>query len=221
MWDPLLQPGLGLLHAVGRDLRGFCQELTHHALHARPGNVLWCDGDHGFDPYDFAELNLTRGHAADDAAERILVKRCMTPFQWDTVLTRHLPQKLDETDASLALAVPFDRLFSTDEIQDWEAEDYVRYAVKHLRNVARRHRIPIILGLNMAKWWQERPTLAQLAYDGADMRWSAAAVAGRWRVTPEIGQAIDPMLARRVTLLDFVEEERVMEAPMVMRQRVR
>lgn len=207
MWDPLLAPGLGLLHGTSRDVRGFAQELTHHALQTRPGHVLWCDGDHGFNPYDFAELNLTRGLAADDAADRILVKRCMTPFQWDTVLTKHLPQKLAEVDASVALAIPFDRLFSTDEIADWEAEDYVRYAVRRLRNVSRRHRIPIILGLDMARWWQTRPALAQLAYDAADARWSVAQVAGRWRVMPEVGKAIDPMLGRSVTLLDFLEEE--------------
>ncbi len=218
MWAPLLEPGLSILHGINRDVRGFAQELTHFALQTRPGHVLWCDGDHGFNPYDFAELNLTRGLCADDAADRILVKRCMTPFQWDTVLTKHLPQKLAQVDASLALAVPFDRLFSTDELADWEAEDYVRYAVKHLRNVARRHRIPIVMGLDMARWWKSHPALAQMAYDAADKRWSVAAVGGRWRVTPEIGVALDPMLARRTTLLDFVGEP-MMEAPILVRHK--
>ncbi|MES2155111.1 MAG: hypothetical protein V4510_08250 [bacterium] len=216
MWAPLLQPGLALLHGSGRDVRGFSQELAHFALRTHPGHVLWCDGDHGFDPYDFAELNLTRGLAADDGAQRMLIKRCMTPFQWDTVLTKHLPEKLAQTEASLALVVPFDRLFSTDELADWEAEDYTRYAVRHLRNVARRHRIPIMLGLDMARWWKSHPVLAQLTYDAADVRWSVAATAGRWRVTPEIGVALDPMLAHRTTLLDYAEPEPVLERPVAL-----
>jgi hypothetical protein len=192
---------------TSRAIRGFSQELSHFCLHRDGRAVLWCDGDHGFDPYDFAELNLVRGHAADSGADRMLVKRCMTPFQWDTVLTKHLPAKLAQAEASLALAVPFDRLFSTDEIADWEAEDYVRYAVRHLRNVSRRHRIPIVLGVDMARWWRTHPALAQITYDGADHRWTVLEAAGRWRIEVEGGRTLDPMLERSVTLADFVQGE--------------
>jgi hypothetical protein len=145
------------------------------------------------------------GLPGDHACERLLVKRCMTPFQWDTVLTQHLQQKIQETETSLVVVSPYDRLFSTDEISDWEAEDYVRYSTRHLRNLSRRHRVPIVLCVDMARWWKARPVLAQTTYDAADRRFTVQAVAGRWRIVPEAGPALDPMLAKRVTLLDFLE----------------
>jgi len=203
VWDPLLEPGLPLLSGPRAALRGFAQELAHHALHSRPGHVLWCDGDHGFDPYEFAELNLERGFQADDGAGRLLVKRCMTPFQWDSVLTDHLDQKLHEVTASLVVVAPYDRLWSTDELSDWEQEDYVRHSLKHLKGLARRLRIPVLLFADMSRWWQTHPVLAQATQQAATARWSVERLPGRWRATRSDGAAFDPALRRRVTLLDW------------------
>lgn len=173
MWSPLLEAGrLVLINGLRPPLRAFHQELAHHVLHGSDKHVLWCDGEHGFNPYDFAELNLQRGFPAEWGAERILIKRCMTPFQWDTVLTRHLDQKLLEVEAGLVLAAPYDALFSTDELKDWEQEDYVRFSLHHLKGLARRHRVPVVLSVDMAKWWRTHPTLAQLAHEAAEARWT-------------------------------------------------
>ncbi|MHB8633956.1 MAG: hypothetical protein ACYDBQ_08340, partial [Thermoplasmatota archaeon] len=161
MWSQLLAPGLTLLDGRAGSLRRFLQELAHHALQSSAGNVLWCDGDHGFNPYDFAEVNLTRGLAAEEGGTRLLVKRCMTPFQWYGTLAHHLPQKIEHAEAALAIVNPFDRLWSTDELADWEQEDYVRFVVPHLKEVAKQRQVPILLGVDMARWWRTHPALAQ------------------------------------------------------------
>jgi hypothetical protein len=206
VWDSILAPGaLTLLHGAGGELPGFLQELAHGALHAGEGQVLWCDGDHRFNPYEFAELNLVRGRQADEGASRMLVKRCLTPFQWYTTLSRLLPEKV-EAGAALAIVHPFDRPLSTDELADWEQEDYVRFLVPHLRAVARRTGVPIVLGVDMARWWRTHPVLAQATHDGVSHRWSVAGVGGRWRAVRDDGMVLDPELRRRVTLLDFMDE---------------
>lgn len=192
-------------------MRALAQELAHESIHTLPGQVLWCDGDHGFNPYDYAELNLTRGHSAEDGADRILVKRCMTPFQWDAVLTQHLAQKLATTEASLALVLPYDNLYSTDEIKDWEAEDFVRCSLKALKSMAQRHGVPILLGVDMQRWWHTHPALARMTAEAADARWMVERPAGRLRVLGESGQAIDPTLRRTTTLLDYLSPEQELE----------
>lgn len=183
MWSPLLAPSeLRLLSGPRSYTRGFFQELAHFAVHGRTGSVLWCDGDHGFNPYDLAELNLERGFDADHGAERVLIKRCMTPFQWETVLNRHLDEKLVASETAVVLVSPFESQFSTDELKDWEQEDYVRHTLAHLRSLARRFRVPILLGVDMPKWWKNHPVLAQLAFEGVDSRWAIQRTAAGWRV---------------------------------------
>ncbi|MEA3166525.1 MAG: Rad51 [Thermoplasmata archaeon] len=207
MWEPLLEPGrLALFGAPQRLAVGFLQELTHFAVHRHPGAVLWCDGAHSFHPDVFAELNLTRGHAADDGADRVLVKRCMTPFQWDSTLTQHLGQKLEEADVSLVVVNPFDTLWTHEEISDWEQEDYTRFSVKHLLGVARRHRVPILLGVDIDRWWATHPVLAKATVEAVDARWTVTAPDGRWRAVRDDGLELDPYLRRQVTLLDFVAD---------------
>jgi hypothetical protein len=205
VWQPIVAPGLALLTGNRPDLRAFHVALAHEMVHTRSGVVLWCDGDHGFDPYHFAEANLTNGLEADLGAERLLIKRCMTPFQWHTVLTRHLDSKLVEVEASLVLVAPYDRLHSTDELADWEQEDHVRHTLIHLRSLTRRLKIPIVLSVDMARWWRTHPILAGLTAQAVDTRWTVTRPNGRFRVEGE-GQAIDPLLRRQVTLLDFLPE---------------
>ena len=206
VWQPLLRPGLlTLVNAPQRLLTGFLQELTHHAVHAQPGAVLWCDGSHTFNPAEFAELNLTRGHAADTGADRVLVKRCMTPFQWDSTLTQHLGQKLETTPTGLVVVHPFDTLWTHEEIADWEQEDYTRFSVRHLHDLARRHGVPILLGVDLDRWWTTHPVLARITVEAVDARWTASAPDQRWRAVRDDGLDLDPFLRRQVTLLDYLE----------------
>jgi hypothetical protein len=208
VWNALLEPGrLALLNAPQHLATGFLQELTHFAVHRHPGVVLWCDGSHTFNPAEFAELNLTRGHAGDDGAHRVLVKRCMTPFQWDSTLTQHLDDKLAQTETALVAVNPFDALWRHEEIQDWEQEDYTRFSVNHLRSLAQRHRVPILLGSNVDHLWKTHPALARVTVEGVDEHWTVMAPDGRWKAVRSDGFELDPYLRRQVTLLDYVEEE--------------
>lgn len=212
MWQPLLEPGrLALVNAPQRVLTSFLQELTHFAVHHHPGAVLWCDGSHTFNPAEFAELNMTRGHSADDGAKRVLVKRCMTPFQWDSTLTQHLGQRLELSGASLVVVNPFDALWTHEEIQDWEQEDYTRFSVRHLHDLAHTHQVPILLGIDMDRWWATHPVLAKATSDVVDARWTVTTPDGRWRAVRESdGLELDPYLRRQITLLDYLApEERV------------
>lgn len=188
-------------------MTGFLQELTHFAVHRHPGAVLWCDGGHTFNPAEFAELNLTRGFAADDGAERVLVKRCMTPFQWDSTLTQHLGDKLAQAEAALVVANPFDALWRHEEIQDWEQEDYTRFSLQVLHGLARRHKVPILLGVDVDRLWRTHPVLARAIVEAVDERWRVAAPDGRWKAVRDDGVVLDPDLRRQVTLLDYVKEE--------------
>ena len=183
MWSRMLARGqLTLASGPRPHTRAVGQELAHFALGAQEARtVLWCDGDHGFNPYDFAELNLERGREADWGARRLLVKRCMTPFQWETVLTRHLAEKLMATDASLVMAAPYEDLFSTDELQDWEREDYIDYSLAHLKDLAKRFDVPVVILVDMARWCAVNPLMAWKAFEAAHARWAIERAAGRWR----------------------------------------
>ena len=183
MWSRLMEPSqLTLVSGPRSHTRALGQELAHFALGEQAGRtVLWCDGDHGFNPYDFAELNLERGRSADWGADRLLVKRCMTPFQWDTVLTRHLDEKLMAQDASLVLAAPYEDLFSTDELQDWEREDYIDYSLAHLKDLARRFAVLIVIAVDMARWCAVNPLMAWKAFEAAHARFGVERAADGWR----------------------------------------
>lgn len=209
MWSPFLDPQLHLCSASRGGLRGFGQELAHFAVHHEPDKtVLWCDGDHGFDPYDFAETNLQRGLAADDGADRVLVKRCMTAFNWELAIDQHLPEKLETTDVSLVVLAPYDALYTHEELADWEQEDYVRASLRHLRRVAKRHRVPILALVDLHRLWRTHPTLAQAMVETAQAHWAVDRPDGRWRAVEQgTGVVVDPWLRRQVTLLDYVEED--------------
>lgn len=207
MWEPLLEPGVALLAGGSRSLRSFAHALAQETLQIRDGAVLWCDGAHGFNPYEFAELNLTQGLEADAGASRMLIKRCMTAFQWDTVLTKHLDEKLLQTPTDLVLVAPYDRLFVHEELQDWEQEDYVRFSLRHLKYLARKHRIPIVLTVNMDRWWRTHPVLAQETFEQVQERWTLSGEEDNWRLERlRDGFVVQPRPWGRVTLLDFLED---------------
>lgn len=185
-------------------MRGFHQELAHCALRERTGTVFWCDGDHGFDPYDFTERNLTRGFDATWGDDRVLVKRCMTPFQWATVLTQHLEAALHSTEAALVLAAPYDALFSTDELKDWEQEDYVAHSLRHLKGFARRFHIPVFLSVDMNRWWRTHPFLARRTSEAVDVTWSVRPSGDGWFAVRHHDQfALHPQARRQATLWDY------------------
>lgn len=206
VWGPLLEPGRLRVLDGGTSLTAFLQVLTQAALQDAPGAVLWCDGAHAFNPAAFAELNLTRGRAADEGADRVLVKRCMTPFQWDSTLTEHLDQRLQATPTRLVVVHPFDALWRHDEIADWEQEDYTRFSVRYLHALARRHAVPILLGSDLARLSRSHPALARLIAEGVDERWRIDAPAQRFRAVRDDGTLLDPTLRRTVTLLDYLDE---------------
>jgi hypothetical protein len=206
VWSPVLVPGqLALASGPREVMRGFDQEVAHFALHTGAGSVLWCDGDHGFNPYDFAELNLERGFDADWGADRLLVKRCMTPFQWDSVLTKHLNMKLDASPASLVLAAPYHSLYSTEELEDWERDDYVNFSLAHLKELARRHNVPVLLSIDMGEWCQSHPLLAWKAYDACAWRWAIRRTGDGWSAREAIFDLdLDSHSVSQRTISDFV-----------------
>ena len=211
VWSAFLDPRLHLLALHRKDLRHFGQELAHFAVHHDPvGSVLWCDGDHGFDPYRFAELNLERGFQADHGAERVLVKRCMTAFNWELALDHHIEEKIGTTEVSLVIMAPYDALFCHQELADWEQEDYVRFSVAHLRRVARRCKVPLLALVDMDRLWRTHPVLARMMFEGMAPRWRIDRPAGRWRAVEHgTGRVVDPYLRRQGTLWDFEAPARV------------
>ncbi len=214
MWSPILTPDVHLLSGPRPLLRQFAQEVTHRTLHTDGRTVLWCDGDHGFNPYHFAELNLRNGYAAGEGANRILVKRCMTAFQWDTVLDQQLADKLAETPTSLVVAAPYDALFRHPELQDWEQEDHLTYSVAHLNHLATQYAVPILAFVDMDHLWRSHPTLAAIIYQAFQDRWLIERPGGRWRLVHErTRDVLDPSLRRKVTLLDFLPEDPVVVPP--------
>jgi len=185
------------------------QELAHFAVHNREGCVLWCDGDHGFNPYDFSELNLERGFDAEWGADRVLVKRCMTPFQWDTVLTKHLEQKLLASTAALVVASPYEDLFSTEELKDWEREDYIHFSLCHLKGLAARFHVPVVLSVDMAKWCTTHPLLAWAAYEVCASRWSVRRVGDRWGAFELLADLlVTGAPVRQASLTDYARSRR-------------
>lgn len=191
--------GLHLLDGQRRTLRAFHLELAHTALQNDARSVLWCDGDHGFNPYGFAEVNLTRGLQADDGASRLLIKRAMTPFQWDSILRQQLLEKLATTPTSLVIVAPFHRLFSTDELKDWEQEMHVDAALASLQEIAKH--VPVVLSVDMKRWSQTHPVLATKTREAAK-HWFVENNGG-WRV--QSGETVIEKRAWR-SLDDYVEK---------------
>ncbi len=207
MWSPLLEPRLHLIHSSKRDQRSFAQELVHYTIHHREGSVRWFDGSHCFDSYRMAEQNILAGYQADHHAERVLIKRCLTAFQWETQMDKELEHVLRTDDVAVVLAVPYDNLFRHPELQDWEQEDYLRYNLAHCCRMVREYQRPILAFVDMDNLWRSHPTLASMVWQQAQERWTIDRPDGRWRARNEgSGHVIDPYLRKQVTLLDYVED---------------
>jgi hypothetical protein len=185
MWAPLLEPGVTRVHASARQLWSAVQEVVHHAVRKRGGTVLVCDGSHGFNPYDYAELNLVRGAPAEFAAHRVLVKRAMTAFQWDTILDKQLAARLAQGGVDLVVAAPYDSLFAHEELVDWEQEDHLRYSVGDLAVKAERHGVPILAFVDTHRQARSHPALWAIQEEGIRRKWRCWRQGGAWQLVDE------------------------------------
>jgi hypothetical protein len=205
MWGRLLSPGFRRVSVPRSHLWSFAHEAIHQAVRARPGAVLVLDGEHGFNPYEYAELNLVRGEPAEFAHKRVLTKRALTAFQWDTILDRHLARKLVETEVALVVAAPYDRLFLHEELRDWEAEDHLRFSVGDLAAKAERHQVPILGLVDLPRLWREAPSMATILEEGAPLKWSVREEGGAWLLADEAnGTLARPWRSRPGTLDAFL-----------------
>ena len=212
MWDSLLEPRVTRVHASGPHLWHAVQEVIHHTVHSRPGTVLVCDGSHGFNPYDYAEMNLVRGHPAAFAADRVLVKRAMTAFQWDTILDKHLAARLMQGGVSLVVAAPYNALFQHEELQDWEQEDHLRFSVKDLAAKAQQHDVPILAFVDTVRQAATHPVLWKIQEEGIPRKWRTWVQGHAWRLCDEA----DPKAMAPVPgTLDAFGEEQALEAALV------
>jgi hypothetical protein len=146
-------------------LNSFHHDLVIEALHASPRPVLVLDGAHCLNVYDFAERNFQRGNHGDYGANRALVCRAMTPFQWAKMLTTELHDNLASHEPGLVLATHFDLQFNKDDIVDWEQLDYVSSCLRYMRRLAHHHKTPILLTLDLARWSRTHPAVAALLAD--------------------------------------------------------
>ncbi|HUR61002.1 MAG TPA: hypothetical protein VM286_01380 [Candidatus Thermoplasmatota archaeon] len=207
MWDRLFEPAFTRVNVPRRQLWSFAQEAIHQAVRARQGQVLVCDGEHGFNPYDYAELNLVRGFPADLAASRVLTKRAMTAFQWDTILDRHVARKMVEAETALVVAAPYDRLFLHEELRDWEAEDHLRFSVGDMKEKAERHNTPILALVDLPRLWRDNPAMAAILEEGVPRKWSVRAEGGAWLMADEAeGPLAKPWRTRPGTLDAFLPD---------------
>lgn len=92
--EDLVAPGFHLVDLPERSQGPFVQALVHTALRRHPGKVLVYDAGHAFSPDAYAAENRRRGRPEAEHAHRCLVQRCITPFQWDTLLWKHLDRFL-------------------------------------------------------------------------------------------------------------------------------
>jgi hypothetical protein len=128
------RPGFTLVDVPDSAQGDLVQTLVHDALRRHPGKVLVYDAAHAFAPDAFAAMNRRRGRPETEHADRCFIQRCITPFQWDTLLWKHLDKWLDQNKGNVALVIafPYGRLFATDELADWERVDHLDFSLEHL-----------------------------------------------------------------------------------------
>jgi hypothetical protein len=138
------RPGFTLVDAPDAIQKDLVQELVHDALRRHAGKVLVYDSSHAFHPDSYAATNRRKGRPEAEFAERCLIQRCITPFQWDTLLSKHLDKFLTANPGNVALIVafPYGRLFATDELADWERVDHLDFSLDHLAK--RGAQVPIV-----------------------------------------------------------------------------
>lgn len=138
------RPGFTLVDVPDAHQGDLVQLLVHDALRRHPGKVLVYDAAHAFAPDSFAAMNRRRGRPEAEHAERCFIQRCITPFQWDTLLSKHLDKWLAQNQGNVALVIafPYGRLFATDELAEWERVDHLDFSLEHLGK--RGAEVPIV-----------------------------------------------------------------------------
>jgi hypothetical protein len=143
-------------------LNSFHHDLIIEALASNPRPVVFLDGAHCLNPYDFGERNFQRGNPGAHGADRVLTCRAMTPFQWAKMLMDQLHDTLQAHGPSLVVAAHFDLQFNKDDLVDWEQEDYVAASLRYMRRMAHLHKVPIILTLDLAHWTRTHSAPSQI-----------------------------------------------------------
>lgn len=182
------RPGFLLVDVPDGDQAELVQALVHDALRRHPGKVLVYDASHAFSPDHFAATNRRHGRPEAEHATRCLVQRCITPFQWDTLLSKHLGRFLaanrgggPDGGVALVVAFPYGRLFATDELADWERVDHLDFSLAHLPKAAATHRVPIVAVVSLGGL-ADQPELHRRMSSALGMR--AWRERGHWRLTP-------------------------------------
>lgn len=178
MWEPLLQPGFLLVDAPAAVQGDLVQGLVHEALRACPHDVLVYDSSHAFHPDSFALENRRRLRPPAEHATRCLVQRALTPFQWDTLLSKGLDHMLSERPLGLVAAFPYGRLFATDELAEWERIDHLEFSLAHLRR--RGERLPIVAVTDLAELAADQPALANAMRSGVPRLATVRRHRGTW-----------------------------------------
>lgn len=114
-----------VLQGQPRVLDAVHYDLVIEALERSAKPVVFLDGAHSFNAFDFGERNFQRGNAGDFGADRVLTCRAMTPFQWAKMLTTELHDHLSQHEPGLVVAAHYDVQFNKDDLVDWEQLDYV------------------------------------------------------------------------------------------------
>jgi len=175
--------GVHLCDGEHGDLRALVHELLHEAVHDSDKAALLLDGGHVFDPYDAADLNMTRGYPAAFGAERTLIRRTLTPYQWHHALTEDLDAKLVATPARILIAAPFEALFVTEELEEWERRDYCQHAMACLRATSRRFSVPVAIMADVAGLWHRHPQIGTIIVKQSDRWLGTKRTPGGWEIT--------------------------------------
>lgn len=192
MWDPLLQPGFTLVDAPAAVQGDLVQGLVHDALRASPHDVLVYDSSHAFQPDSFASENRRHHRPPAEHAARCLVQRALTPFQWDTLLSKGLDRMLSERPLALVVAFPYGRLFATDELAEWERIDHLEFSLAHLRQ--RGGRLAIVAVTDLEALAADQPVLAAAMRSGAPRLAFVRRHRGTWslRIVPQAHKPFQP-----------------------------
>lgn len=183
-----MHPGFLLVDCPSAHQETLVQLLVHRALRAHPGKVLVYDSSHAFHPDSFAATNRRAGRPEAEHADRCLIQRCMTPFQWDTMLSKHLDRFLaaNPGDVALIVAFPYGRLFATDELAPWERIDHLEFSLAHLASRAGAAAVPIVAVTDFLALQEQPDLLARLQAVPGIVR--VACEKGTWRIMGPEGQ---------------------------------
>ena len=181
MWEALLHPGFTLVDAPDAMQADLVQGLVHEALRAFPGDVLVYDSSHAFQPDSFAMENRRHGRPPAEHARRCLVQRCLTPFQWDTQLSKGLDRMLEQRSLGPVVAFPYGRLFATDELADWERIDHLEFSLAHLRR--RGEGVPIVAVTDLTALAADQPVLAHAMRTGVPRLATVRRTRGVWALS--------------------------------------